>query len=145
MPDVPSKIEVKKSSLAPSSIVFFGGNYLGSKLVEKLLEKESRVIVVDRFDSQKENYYINLRSNPKLLIVNCDIEKEIPSEISSCDYVYFLNHQDYYSPVDKFKIVETTQFTKNIVNFSLKSQAKVVFVSNVEIKNEFSGKVFAIS
>lgn len=140
MPDLPSKIEVKKSSLAPSSIVFFGGNYLGSKLVEKLLEKESRVIVVDRFDSQKENYYINLRSNPKLLIVNCDIEKGIPNEIASCDYVYFLNHQDYYSPVDKFKIVETTQFTKNIVNFSLKSQAKVVFVSNVEIRNDFFRK-----
>ena len=39
MPDLAPKIEVKKSSLAPSSIVFFGGNYLGSKLVEKLLEK----------------------------------------------------------------------------------------------------------
>lgn len=140
MPDLAPKIEVKKSSLAPSSIVFFGGNYLGSKLVEKLLEKESRVIVVDKFDSQKENYYINLRNNPKLLIVNCEVEKGIPSEISSCDYVYFLNHQDYYNPVDKFKIVETTQFTKNIINFSLKSQAKVVFVSNVEIKNDFFKK-----
>lgn len=140
MPDLAPKIEVKKSSLAPSSIVFFGGSYLGSKLVEKLLEKESRVIVVDKFDSQKENYYINLRNNPKLLIVNCEIEKGIPAEISSCDYVYFLNHQDYYNPVDKFKIVETTQFTKNIINFSLKSQAKVVFVSNVEIKNDFFRK-----
>ena len=118
MPDLAPKIEVKKSSLAPSSIVFFGGNYLGSKLVEKLLEKESRVIVVDKFDSQKENYYINLRNNPKLLIVNCEIEKGIPAEISSCDYVYFLNHQDYYNPVDKFKIVETTQFTKNIIKIT---------------------------
>lgn len=136
MPDIAQKIEIKKSSLAPSSIVFFGGNYLGSKLVERLLEKESRVIVVDKFDSQKENYYINLRSNPKLLIVNCEIEKEIPSEISSCDYVYFLNYQDYYNPTDKFKIVETTQFTKNIINFSLKSQAKVVLVSNADIKND---------
>ena len=140
MPDLAPKIEIKKSSLAPSSIVFFGGSYLGSKLVEKLLEKESRVIVVDKFDSQKENYYINLRNNPKLLIVNCEIEKGIPPEISSCDYVYFLNHQDYYNPVDKFKIVETTQFTKNIINFSLKSQAKVVFISNVEIKNDFFRK-----
>lgn len=140
MPDIAQKIEIKKSSLAPSSIVFFGGNYLGSKLVEKLLEKESRVIVVDKFDSNKENYYINLRSNPKLLIVNCEIEKEIPAEISSCDYVYFLNHQDYYNPSDKFKIVETTQFTKNIINFSLKSEAKVVLVSNVEIKNDFFKK-----
>jgi nucleoside-diphosphate-sugar epimerase len=140
MPDNAQKIEIKKSSLAPSSIVFFGGNYLGSKLVEKLLEKESRVIVVDKFDSQKENYYINLRNNPKLLIVNCEIEKAIPNEIASCDYVYFLNYQDYYNPVDKFKIVETTQFTKNIINFSLKSQAKVVLVSNVEIKNDFFRK-----
>ena len=107
-----NRIEVKKSSLAPSSIVFFGGNYLGSKLVEKLLEKESRVIVVDKFDSQKESYYINLKDNPKLLMISCDLEKELPDNISSCDYIYFLNYQDYFHPTDKFKIVETTQFTK---------------------------------
>lgn len=59
MPETPN-FEFKKTSLAPSSVVFFGGNYLGSKLVEKLLEKESRVIVVDKFDSNKESYYINL-------------------------------------------------------------------------------------
>jgi len=133
-------IELKKTSLAPSSVVFFGGNYLGSKLVEKLLEKESRVIVVDKFDSQKENYYINLRDNPKLLLVSCDLEKEIPREIASSDYVYFLNYQDYYNPTEKFKIVETTQITKNILNFSVKSRAKVVLVSNIEIKNTFYKK-----
>lgn len=145
MPDYPNlenlkKVEVKKTSLAPSSVVFFGGNYLGSKLVEKLLEKESRVIVVDKFDSLKESYYINLRDNPKLLIISCDLEKEIPREIASSDYVYFLNYQDYYNPTEKFKIVETTQFTKNIINFTTLSKAKVVLVSNIEIKNQFFRK-----
>lgn len=145
MPEYPNlenlkKVEIKKTSLAPSSVVFFGGNYLGSKLVEKLLEKESRVIVVDKFDSLKESYYINLRDNPKLLIISCDLEKEIPREIASSDYVYFLNYQDYYNPSEKFKIVETTQFTKNIFNFAVSSKAKVVLVSNIEIKNQFYRK-----
>jgi nucleoside-diphosphate-sugar epimerase len=139
MPDNPN-FEVKKTSLAPSSVVFFGGNYLGSKLVEKLLEKESRVIVVDKFDSQKESYYINLRDNPKLLLISCDLENEIPREISSSDYVYFLNYQDYYNPAEKFKIVETTQITKNIINFSLNAKSKIVLVSNIEIKNKFFKK-----
>ena len=134
------KIEVKKTSLAPSSIVFFGGNYLGSKLVEKLLEKDSRVIVVDKFDSSKEAYYINLKNDPKLLMVNADIEKSLPEELASADYVYFINYQDYYNPTDKFKIVETTQFTKNILNFSLKSASKLVLITNVEVKNEFFRK-----
>lgn len=134
------KFEVKKTSLAPSSIVFFGGNYLGSKLVEKLLEKDSRVVVVDNFDSHKESYYINLKNNPKLLMVNADIEKELPEELASADYVYFLNYQDYYNPASKFKIVETTQFTKNILNFAIKSDSKVILVSNIEIKNEFYRK-----
>lgn len=134
------KIEVKKTSLAPSSIVFFGGNYLGSKLVEKLLEKDSRVVVVDNFDSSKEAFYINLKNNPKLLMINVDIEKELPEELASADYVYFLNYQDYYNPSSKFKIVETTQFTKNILNFSLKSESKLVLVTNVDITNEFFRK-----
>ena len=136
-----NRIEVKKSSLAPSSIVFFGGNYLGSKLVEKLLEKESRVIVVDKFDSQKESYYINLKDNPKLLMISCDLEKELPDNISSCDYIYFLNYQDYFHPTDKFKIVETTQFTKNILNFAHKSDGKVILVSNLKINNPSFRKV----
>jgi nucleoside-diphosphate-sugar epimerase len=136
-----NRIEVKKSSLAPSSIVFFGGSYLGSKLVEKLLEKESRVIVVDKFDSQKENYYINLKDNPKLLMISCDLEKELPENISSCDYIYFLNYQDYFHPTDKFKIVETTQFTKNILNFAQKSDGKVILVSNLKINNPSYRKV----
>ena len=135
-----SNFQLKKTSLAPSSVVFFGGNYLGSKLVEKLLEKESRVIVVDKFDSNKENYYINLRDNPKLLLVNCDLESEIPREIASSDYVYFLNYQDYFNPTEKFKIVETTQITKNILNFTITSKAKVVLVSNIDIKNKFYKK-----
>lgn len=136
-----NRIEVKKSSLAPSSIVFFGGNYLGSKLVEKLLEKESRVIVVDKFDSQKESYYINLKDNPKLLMISCDLEKELPDNISSCDYIYFLNYQDYFHPTDKFKIVETTQFTKNILSFAQKSDGKVILVSNLKINNPSFRKV----
>lgn len=141
VPSSENRIEVKKSSLAPSSVVFFGGNYLGSKLVEKLLEKESRVIVVDKFDSSKESYYINLKDNPKLLLISCDLETEIPDKISSCDYIYFLNYQDYFNPLDKFKIVETTQFTKNILNFALKSQGKIILVSNIPIKNQTFKKV----
>jgi nucleoside-diphosphate-sugar epimerase len=141
VPSTENRIEVKKSSLAPSSVVFFGGNYLGSKLVEKLLEKESRVIVVDKFDSSKESYYINLKDNPKLLMISCDLETEIPDKISSCDYIYFLNYQDYFNPLDKFKIVETTQFTKNIINFALKSQGKIILVSNLSIKNQTFKKV----
>jgi nucleoside-diphosphate-sugar epimerase len=139
MPENPN-FEFKKTSLAPSSVIFFGGNYLGSKLAEKLLEKESRVIVVDKFDSQKESYYINLRDNPKLLLISCDLEKDIPREIASSDYVYFLNYQDYYNPVDKFKIVETTQITKNIFNFSNNSKSKIVLVSNIDISNKFYKK-----
>jgi len=139
MPETPN-FEFKKTSLAPSSVVFFGGNYLGSKLVEKLLEKESRVIVVDKFDSHKESYYINLRDNPKLLLLSCDLEREIPREIASSDYVYFLNYQDYYNSSEKFKIVETTQFTKNIINFSFSSKSKVVLVSNINIENKFFKK-----
>lgn len=137
-----NKSEIKKSSLAPISIIFFGGNYLGSKLAEKLLEKDSRVIIVDKFDADKEYHFINLRDNPKLLIVNADLEKGIPKEINTVDYVYFLNYFDYFSKTNKVKIIETAQFTKNIINFCIKADAKFTFVGNIPVRNENLRRMF---
>lgn len=137
-----NKIEVKKTSLAPISVIFFGGNYLGSKLAEKLLEKDSRVVIVDKFDPDKEFHFINLRDNPKLLMVNADLEKGIPQELSTVDYVYFLNYFDYFNKETKVKIIETAQYTKNIINFCVKADAKFTFVSNVDVKNDSLRKMF---
>jgi len=137
-----NKIEVKKTSLAPISVIFFGGNYLGSKLAEKLLERDSRVVIVDKFDSDKEFHFINLRDNPKLLMVNADLEKGIPQELNTVDYVYFLNYFDYFNKDTKVKIIETAQYTKNIINFCVKADAKFTFVSNVEVKNERLRRLF---
>ena len=139
---VNNKIEVKKTSLAPISVIFFGGNYLGSKLAEKLLEKDSRVVIVDKFDSTKEYHFLNLRDNPKLLMVNADLEKGIPQELNTVDYVYFLNYFDYFNKDTKVKIIETAQYTKNIINFCVKADAKFTFVSNIEVKNENLRRLF---
>lgn len=137
-----NKMEIKKTSLAPISVIFFGGNYLGSKLAEKLLEKDSRVVIVDKFDADKEFHFINLRDNPKLLMVNADLEKGIPAELNTVDYVYFLNYFDYFSKGSKFKIIETAQYTKNIINFCVKAEAKFTFVSNIEVKNDSLRRLF---
>jgi len=137
-----NKIEIKKTSLAPISVIFFGGNYLGSKLAEKLLERDSRVVIVDKFDADKEFHFINLRDNPKLLMVNADLEKGVPQELNTVDYVYFLNYFDYFSKEAKVKIIETAQYTKNIINFCVKADAKFTFVSNVEVKNEKLRRLF---
>jgi len=137
-----NKIEVKKTSLAPISVIFFGGNYLGSKLAEKLLEKDSRVVIVDKFDSDKEFHFLNLRDNPKLLMVNADLEKGVPQELNTVDYVYFLNYFDYFNKDTRVKIIETAQYTKNIINFCVKAGAKFTFVSNIEVKNDNLRRLF---
>ncbi len=142
MPVPTNRVEIKKSSLAPISVIFFGGNYLGSKLAEKLLEKDSRVIIVDKFDADKEFHFINLRDNPKLLMVNADLDKGIPTELNTVDYVYFLNYFDYFAKSNKVKIIETAQYTKNIINFCVKADAKFTFVSNIEVKNEYLRRLF---
>ena len=142
MPVPTNRVEIKKSSLAPISVIFFGGNYLGSKLAEKLLEKDSRVIIVDKFDADKEYHFINLRDNPKLLMVNADLEKGIPAELNTVDYVYFLNYFDYFSKSNKVKIIETAQYTKNIINFCVKADAKFTFVSNIDVKNDYLRRLF---
>jgi len=137
-----NKIEVKKTSLAPISVIFFGGNYLGSKLAEKLLEKDSRVVIVDKFDADKEFHFLNLRDNPKLLMVNADLDKGIPKELNTVDYVYFLNYFDYFAKEAKVKIIETAQYTKNIINFCVQADAKFTFVSNIEVRNEYLKRLF---
>ncbi len=128
--------KIKKSSLAPISVVFFGGNFLGARITEQLLERDSRVIVVDEFTPEKEIYFLTLRDNPKLLLINSDLSEGIPAQINTVDYIYLNTHFDYYSPDQEDRIQKLEKISKYIVEFAKRSLAKVELISNIEVKNK---------
>ena len=53
-----------------SSLVTGGAGFIGSNLVERLLNKKHKVIVIDNFSTGRKS---NLKKNKNLRIVNCDI------------------------------------------------------------------------
>jgi len=53
-----------------SSLVTGGAGFIGSNLVERLLNKKHKVIVIDNFSTGRKS---NLKKNKNLRIINCDI------------------------------------------------------------------------
>ncbi|KKU50840.1 MAG: Nucleoside-diphosphate-sugar epimerase, partial [candidate division WWE3 bacterium GW2011_GWC1_47_10] len=84
---MPKEQTIKKSALAPTVLIAGGTGFIGLHLAEALLLKDARVIVVDTITPNKDLYVKPLLQNPKFALFDCDINKQIPPEIQSVDYI----------------------------------------------------------
>lgn len=72
------------------AIVTGGAGFIGSHLIESLLEEGLQVISIDDYTTGKEENLQHLESNPNLQIVNCDITNydELRKYFSGVDIVF---------------------------------------------------------
>lgn len=128
---------IKKSALSPTVLIVGGAGFIGSHLSEALLKKDARVIVLDNFSTGKDIYVHNLLDNPKFALFNVDINKGLPKEIQSVDYVFQLAGLETYL-FDKDDLTLDSLLTnalgiKNILDFVKKSEAKMLLGSTIDI------------
>jgi UDP-glucose 4-epimerase len=71
------------------SLVTGGAGFIGSNLVERLLNKKHKVIVIDNFSTGRKS---NLKKNKNLRIINCDIANytEIEKYFKNVDFVFHM-------------------------------------------------------
>lgn len=72
------------------AIVTGGAGFIGSHIVEELLNEGLEVISIDDYSSGKKENLNGLRENPKLLEVNCDVTNynELKKYFEGVDIVY---------------------------------------------------------
>ncbi|HSX39197.1 MAG TPA: NAD-dependent epimerase/dehydratase family protein, partial [Candidatus Saccharimonadales bacterium] len=134
---MPNTNVIKKSPLAPTVIIAGGAGFIGSHLVEALLLKDARVIVLDNFQTGKDSYVNEFLTNPKFAIYNVDINAGLPAEIESVDYIFHLVDVEIYlqnkENINLDLLLTNAIGTKNLLDLANRSQAKFLLVSSTDV------------
>lgn len=141
-----------------SKILIAGGaGFIGSNLTKRLLSDNHEVIVIDNLVTGSKKNIEQFENNPSFKFVDHDITISIPENLSA-EAVYHLaspaspNHhsQISYHSLPMQTMMVNTIGTLNLLNFSLKNNAKFLFASTSEIygdpkehpqKEEYRGNV----
>ena len=115
-------------------LVAGGGGFIGSHLVETLLEQDHHVDVVDNFITGNKNNLSHLKDRKNFKLIEQDIVKKVPED----HYHQIYNLASPASPADFEKIPLEILMTgavghKNLLDLAVKTGARILFASTSEI------------
>lgn len=127
------------------SVVTGGAGFLGSHLVDKLIERGDAVICIDNLLTGRQENIAHLKNNLNFTFINHDISKPIPETLNS----KFLNLYSIYhlaSPASPHPsnpksyhllpfetMLANTTGTWNMCELAIKTGAKLLFASTSEV------------
>ena len=133
----PKKNVIKKTPQAPTALIAGGAGFIGSHLAELLLLKDARVIVLDNYTSGKDVYISKLLKNPNFAFFDVDINKGIPKNIESVDYIFHLAGVETYlsntGEVDLDSLLTNALGTKNLLDLAHTSEGKFLLASSTSV------------
>ncbi len=143
-------------------IVTGGAGFLGSHLVDKLLEQGHEVVCIDNLITGSEKNIEHFKDNPDFKFINHDVSEDFPeilkSQMSNVKFIYHLaspaspnknNPKSYIAHPFETMQVNTTG-TWKLAEMAVKLGAKFLFASTSEIygdpkehpqKEEYNGNV----
>lgn len=121
-------------------LVTGGAGFIGSHLVDKLINKGDEVICVDNLLTGSEENIAHLKDNPKFKFLNLDVTENLPNDLEA-DQVYHLaspaspNHQSpksyHQKPFETMQVNSTG--TWKLAEFAQERGAKFLFASTSEV------------
>jgi len=132
----------------PRALVAGCAGFIGSHLVESLLQKDILVTGVDNLSTGKKIYLENSLQNPNFNFVQYDLNIGIPKEIENTkfDYMFHLASTESHTRDDieniEYEILLTNSLTtRNLLDFSIKNNSKFVLASSLGIYQGFVSSV----
>lgn len=136
---------IKKSALAPTVLVAGGAGFIGSHLVEALLLRDVKVVVLDNFSTGKKAYLNSVLENPKFVLIEADINDGIPQSIESVDYIFHLAGLESYiyreDVMTLDSLLTSAVGTKNLLDLAKRSMSKFLLASSFDV---YEGMVSSI-
>jgi nucleoside-diphosphate-sugar epimerase len=119
-----------------SALVSGAAGFVGSHLVDRLLEEGFAVVGVDNFITGKEENLNAARSNLKFSFLDLDVVSEIPDLGMKFDYIF--HAASPASPPKYFEYpIETMMVnsigTKNLLDLAEKNNSRFIFFSTSEV------------
>jgi len=141
-----AKIKIRKSSVSPTILISGGGSYLGANLSSNLISEGAQVICVDTESVIKKERLASLKKKDNFTFINHDINKSIPKDIESVDFIFHLSgFQDSSEGTDPSNInslLANSNGTKNLLKLAAHSSSKFLLGSLIDI---YQGLISSIS
>ena len=132
----------------PRALVAGCAGFIGSHLVESLLQKDILVTGVDNLSTGKKIYLEHSFQNSNFKFIQFDLNNGIPKEIKNqkFDYIFHLASTESHTREDieniEYEILLTNSLTtRNLLEFAKKNNSKFVLASSLEIYQGFVSSV----
>lgn len=122
------------------AVIAGGAGFLGSYLVEKLLNDGHSVVCIDNLSTGSQKNVDLFKNNPDYSFLNFDVNRSLPEDLEA-DLVFHLASPaspNHHSPISYHALAYETMMvntrgTSKLLSFSSKKNAKFLFASTSEV------------
>ncbi len=124
----------------PTTLIVFGGNPLGAKLVELLSTQKSNIILIDEFNRETKAQIKQIKKDHNVKGYDFSGMESLTDKIKRVDYVFVLLNQyvDLHPEISSKQFLSITNSVDAILKLAHKHGSKVLLTSTIRLHRKLA-------